>query len=129
MSEKVDGNKLLQGYEGNFSDSGFWDKVKDVALKAGAKVIYYALLLYYTATADTTSTTDKIMIFSALGYFILPIDLVPDFIPIAGYADDLAALIACYVKVTANITPEIRKQADGKMKEWFPDVDTKKLIE
>ncbi|MBQ2322247.1 MAG: hypothetical protein II375_06790 [Bacteroidales bacterium] len=56
MSEKVDGNKLLRGYEGSFSDSGFWDKVKEVAKKAGAKVIYYALLLYYTSTAASTST-------------------------------------------------------------------------
>lgn len=69
------------------------------------------------------------MFFSALGYFILPVDLVPDFIPVVGFTDDLAALIACYVKVSQNVTPEIRSKADVKMREWFGGVDTTKLIE
>ena len=69
------------------------------------------------------------MIFSTLGYFILPVDLVPDFIPVVGFTDDLAALIACYVKVSPNVTPEISSKADVKMREWFGGVDTTKLIE
>lgn len=69
------------------------------------------------------------MIFSALGYFILPVDLVPDFIPVVGFTDDLAALIACCVKVSQIVTPEIRSKADVKMREWFGGVDTTKLIE
>lgn len=129
MSEKVDGNKLLKGYEGSFSDSGFWDKVKDVAKVAGAKVIYYALLLYYTSMAKSTSSADKLMIFSALGYFILPVDLVPDFIPGIGFTDDFAALFACYKTVKRNVTHEIRGKADVKMREWFGYVYTTKLIE
>ena len=37
----------IEKYQGNYSESGFWNKVKKVALKAGAKVIYVALILYY----------------------------------------------------------------------------------
>lgn len=127
MAEKIDGNKLLIGYEKNFSEKGFWDKLKDAAVKAGAKAIYYALLLYYTAMADSTSLKDKVMIFSALGYFILPVDLIPDILP-GGYADDMAALIACYKLVAKNITPAVEVEAKAKMNEWFGEDEIKKLM-
>lgn len=45
-NQEIDGKKLLTGYDDNYSENGFWDKIADVALKAGEKVIYYALLLY-----------------------------------------------------------------------------------
>ena len=117
--QPIDGNKLLIGYENHYSESSFWDKIMSVAKKAGEKVIYVALLLYYTALADTTPTTAKITIYSAIGYFILPTDLIPDAIPIVGFTDDAAALLACYKAVKDNITPEIESLAVKKTKEWF----------
>lgn len=126
-NQEIDGNKLLVGYDDNYSENSFWDKIADVALKAGEKVIYYALLLYYTATADTTPSSQKIMIWSALGYFILPVDLIPDIIPVVGFTDDLAALVACYKTVKANITPAIQQQAKAKLEEWFGIVDDDKI--
>lgn len=126
-NQEIDGKKLLVGYDDNYSENSFWDKIADVALKAGEKVIYYALLLYYTATADTTPTSQKVMIWSALGYFILPVDLIPDVIPVVGFTDDLAALVACYKTVKANITPAIQQQAKAKLEEWFGIVDDDKI--
>ena len=129
-NQKIDGTKLLTGYEGDYSESGFWDKVKEVALKAGKKVIFYALLLYYTATSDSTPAGAKAIIWSALGYFILPVDLIPDAIPVVGFTDDLAALVACYKAVKENITPQIESQANRKMNEWFgiSETETKRLL-
>lgn len=126
-NQNIDGNKLLKGYDDNYSETGFWDKVAEVALKAGEKVIYFALLLYYTATADTTPTSQKVMIWSALGYFILPVDLIPDLLPVVGFTDDLAALVACYKTVMANITPAIQQQAKDKMEEWFGVVSDERI--
>jgi uncharacterized membrane protein YkvA (DUF1232 family) len=95
----------------------------NVAKKAGAKVVYCALLLYYVLKSSSVPTEDKLIIIGALGYFILPLDLIADFIPIAGYTDDLAALIACYKAVKNNITPEIKQQAQNKYSEWFDNSD------
>ena len=84
----------LQRYQPRFNERGFWNKVKKVAIKAGAKLIYVALILYYELTDPTVSVKGKSIIIGALGYFILPVDLIPDAIPVAGYTDDLAALMA-----------------------------------
>ncbi|MCQ2204366.1 MAG: DUF1232 domain-containing protein [Bacteroidales bacterium] len=125
--QKFDGQQMLIGYDKNYSEKGFWDKLKDVALKAGQKVIYYALLLYYTATSNSTPTEAKILIYSAIGYFILPMDLVPDWIPAVGFTDDAAALFACYRTVASHVTKDIEKMAESKLSEWFGKVDHNEL--
>ena len=115
-------NNILQ-YQSRFSDSSFWDKVKKVALKAGAKLIYVALILYYELTDPTVSLKEKSVIIGALGYFILPLDLIPDTIPVAGYTDDLAALMAAYWYVRAHLTPDVIQRAQNKFVELLGDID------
>ena len=82
----------IEKYSGHFSEESLWDKMVRVARKAGMEVIYGVLLLYYVLASKTTSTSDKAKIVGALGYFILPLDLVPDALPLVGYTDDLAAI-------------------------------------
>ena len=93
------------------------------------KVIYYVLLLYYVLMDENTPWEQKGIIIGALGYFILPIDLIPDFIPVAGYADDVAALTACIKTVVDNITPWIKQRAVQKLTDWFVDVEYSKVEE
>ncbi len=113
----------LQQYQPRFSDKGFWNKVKRVALKAGARLIYVALILYYELTDPTVSVKEKSIIIGALGYFILPVDLIPDAIPVAGYTDDLAALMAAYGYVRAHLTPVVIQRAQNKFVELFGDIN------
>lgn len=120
--------KDYETYQGSFSAAKFWGKIKGVAKKAGVKVIYVALILYYELTDPDIDTKEKAVIIGALGYFILPIDLIPDTIPVAGFTDDLAALIAAYKFVEHNITPEIKTKAKTKLAEWFGDVDENEII-
>ena len=44
-----------------------------------------------------------IAIVSALLYFVSPIDLIPDFIPVAGYSDDVAVILVCWQYVKKDI--------------------------
>ena len=107
----------------NYSDDAFWAKVKRFAKKAGSKVIYLALVLYYALSSPKTPAWAKTVIISALAYFIFPIDLIPDTIPVVGFADDLAALAAAYKAVKVCVTPEVIAQAKAKAHEWFGEVD------
>ena len=116
-------------YQEHYSESGLFEKIGKVCKKAGIKAIYYVLLLYYVLMDGNTSLKDKGIIIGALGYFILPIDLIPDFIPVAGFADDLAALTAGLHTVKANITPTVRKKAVQKLYDWFVDIDYNKVEE
>lgn len=111
----------LTKYEKHYSEESLVDKIAKVAKKAGIKVIYAALLLYYVLKNPLTSKGDRAKILGALGYFILPIDILPDTIPIVGYTDDLAALTWAIYAVAKNVTPEIKAQAKAKLKEWFKE--------
>lgn len=112
----------------NYSDDAFWAKVKHFAKKAGAKVIYFALLLYYALSSPKTPKWAKTVIISALAYFICPIDLIPDTIPIVGFTDDLAALAAALKAVDTCITSDVKANAKAKLGEWFGYVDEAELV-
>ena len=72
------------------------------------------LTLYYVLRSPSVSTADKAKIYGVLGYFILPFDIVPDLLPMVGYADDISALFWVVNVVWKNITPEVRDQARAK---------------
>lgn len=114
-------------YEKHYSEDSLKDKILKVAKSAGAKIIYGVLVLYYILQSDNVSTADKAKICGALGYFILPVDLIPDFIPVAGYTDDLAAIIWALYSVKKNVTPEIKQKAKDKLKDWFDEIDEEEL--
>ena len=105
----------FDAYRSYFSDPNLWSKLKNVAKKAGVKVVYSALVLYYVTRDPKVPTSEKLKIFGALGYFILPIDLIPDSVIALGFTDDLAALAWAIYAVTEFITPEIEAQAEAKL--------------
>ena len=106
-------------YTNYFTDSKFWEKMKEVAKKVGLKVTSYALILYYVLEKDEVPLKDKIIITGALGYFILPIDLIPDFIPIAGYTDDVAGMLFAIKKCMNYVDDEIKEKVSAKLVFWF----------
>jgi uncharacterized membrane protein YkvA (DUF1232 family) len=124
--EKDQQDMNLKKYEKEYSESELWKKIGEVAKMAGLRVIYYVLLLYYSLQSDTVTLKEKALIIGALGYFILPVDLVPDFIIGLGYGDDAAALVAV-VKMLENLNDDIKSQAKNKLREWFEDFDEKDL--
>lgn len=102
-------------YRTSYSSTRLSEKIRNCALKAGAKVIEYVLILYYTAIDPNTPNKDKAIIYSVLGYFILPLDAIPDGIPLIGFTDDVSALIWGCAAVAKNITLQIREKAQNKV--------------
>ena len=111
--------KVGEGYEGNYSDDDFWDKVKKFAKKAGESVLEPALKMYYAAKYEDTPIWAKTTIFGALGYFILPIDAIPDVLPGVGFTDDLAVLAAAVAAVAAHIKDSHVDEARETLRRWF----------
>ncbi|VAW15936.1 hypothetical protein MNBD_BACTEROID01-986 [hydrothermal vent metagenome] len=110
-------------YSKYYSEESLWEKIRRYSKKAGAKVVYVVLLLYYIMVSKDVSLKTKALIAAALGYFIFPMDAIPDLSPLIGFSDDLGVLLFALSQVSGNITPEIKSQARKKMNEWFgPDI-------
>ncbi len=62
----------------------------------------------------------RVTVLAALTYLLVPIDLIPDLLPVAGFSDDLVALTALLGLCRNHITPEIRQRAQRRLERWFP---------
>ena len=112
-------NINLEDYAQYFNDSKLWKKLKKVAQKAGCKAVYYVLVLYYVSRDPSVPRSLKLKVLGALGYFILPLDFIPDVILALGFTDDLAALAWALFTMRKYITPEIERKARERLREWF----------
>jgi uncharacterized membrane protein YkvA (DUF1232 family) len=116
-----------QKYTKAYSETKLFEKILKFAKAAGIKIIYIALILYYTLQKSTTPMWAKSMIVGALGYFILPIDFIPDFIPFVGYTDDLSALAGALVAVAMYVDEEVKQKSKEKLNVWFGKIDVTEL--
>lgn len=82
----------------------FWAKVK----KFGSKVPFAtdAVAMYFALLDHRTSKRHKAIIGAALVYWLMPFDVVPDFIVSAGQLDDLTVIAAALLQVRRSVRPE-----------------------
>jgi uncharacterized membrane protein YkvA (DUF1232 family) len=104
-----------------YSEESLWAKIKQFAQIAGKELIEKVLILWHTLKDKDTPAWAKGTIVAALGYFIAPLDMIPDIVPAAGYSDDLGALALALVAVAAHIKESHRQKAKEMLKRWFPE--------
>ncbi len=96
------------------------DKLRPWALKAGRVATRPLLQFYYVMDDDNTSTLDRVLIYAAIFYTILPMDLIPSVIyKFLGVLDDGVAMLYVYNKIKDKITPEINAKVEDTLNEWF----------
>lgn len=105
-------------YKKNYSEEGFWDKLASFAKKAGKEVVINVLKLYYAMVMGKATPQQVAVIIGALGYFISPIDAIPDMLP-GGFVDDAGVIAAAVATLTCCNDPEVVRAATAKAKEWF----------
>ncbi len=121
--------KIIEKYKGRFSEIKLWSKLKRFARQAGVKTVYTVLLLFYAFKRKDTPKWAKNIIIGLLGYFLAPIDAVPDLTPFIGLTDDLSLLSVGLVTVAGYINKEVKQQAREKLKALFGEYDPNELIE
>lgn len=119
----------FKNYIGKFSVRGFWQKLGAYAKQAGIKTVYSSLLLFYAYRRKETPPWAKNIIFGTLGYFLAPIDAIPDLSPIIGYTDDIGVLSFGLVTIASYINQEVRENARERLKKWFGEYDPKAIEE
>ena len=96
------------------------DKLRPWALKAGRVATRQLLQFYYVMDDDNTSTLDRVLIYAAIIYTILPMDFIPSVIyKFLGILDDGVAMLFVYKKIKDKITPEINAKVEDTLNEWF----------
>ncbi len=106
--------------KGDSMDISMWTR-----LKAWARRMKRDTLALYLARRDPRVPWHaKAMAMVTAAYALSPIDLIPDFIPVLGYLDDLI-LLPLFIYVTIRLIPpdimvELRAQADQRLSEIRP---------
>ena len=118
-----DVNSLLERVKG-VDWSGKINKLMDMlrpwALKAGRAASRPLLQFYYVMFDASTSTLDRVLIYAAIIYTILPMDLVPRAVfKFLGVLDDGVAMLYVYKKIKNRITPAINAKVEDTLNEWF----------
>lgn len=96
------------------------DKLRPWALKAGRVTTRPLLQFYYVMDDDNTSTLDRVLIYAAIIYTIIPMDFLPRAVfKFLGVLDDGVAMLYVYKKIKDKITPEINARVEDTLNEWF----------
>lgn len=87
----------------------FWAKLKRV----GSQIPFAEDLVaaFYCAMDPATPRRVKLILLGAIAYFIMPMDAIPDILPLFGFADDAAVLATAITQVAGSITEEHRERA------------------
>ena len=114
-------------YSNKFTKGEFVEKISRIAKRAGAKLVYAALVLFYTLQSDKVTLKDKAIIIGALGYLLSPLDVIPDAIPIAGLSDDLGVLIFVLQKIWGEVNEDVKEKARAKLSQWFDEDEIEEI--
>jgi uncharacterized membrane protein YkvA (DUF1232 family) len=112
-------------YQSAYTPTRFWRKLGPGAKGIGRFALEKALYLYYAVQNPATPKWARRVMYGALGYFIFPLDAVPDLAPLIGYTDDLTVMAAALATVAFYITPEVKAQAHEKLDHWFGSTPAK----
>ena len=115
-------NSNKEVFEAEVLESSVIDEgvLKKILLRAGRVIAQPALEGLELIMDNSTPPQVRISIVGALTYLIVPVDLIPDFIPASGFSDDLVALTAVISLWRHHITPEIKLRAKSKLDKLFP---------
>lgn len=111
MGQNFDFEKMTAGKEEQYSDKKFKKKFTNIGGGLGKKAMQAAATLYVALRSPDMPKSNKLIVLGALGYFILPFDLIADFLPLVGLTDDAFVILTALGKVYLSITDEMKLEA------------------
>lgn len=117
----------MSKYAEDYSENDFWSKSKSAVKKLGIQTLYKALQLYYVAKDPNCPPRIKAAILATLGYFISPMDLIPDITPVVGFSDDIIAISFALTMAQLYITEEIKLMAKERLADIFGNAVLKEI--
>jgi len=105
----------MSDFSDYFSFEQLMEKVNGLSGGSCCELIRKALTLYVLFSSDEVSASIKVLIVAALGYFICPLDAIPDVIPVLGYSDDLSVMAVLLSQLDDLVTPAIEGEVESMM--------------
>lgn len=121
MNEKFEFDQMINNKEQHYSEKGFLNKIASTGGKLGSKALHAAATLFVALKSDEMPKSSKLIVLGALGYFILPFDLVADFLPLVGLTDDVFVITAALAKVLMSITDDMKADAETLLRDKLGD--------
>jgi uncharacterized membrane protein YkvA (DUF1232 family) len=75
------------------------------------------LAAWYCTRDPATPRRVRVTLMLALGYFVLPVDAIPDILPLLGFTDDAAVIAAAIAAVAGSISDLHRAKAQETLKD------------
>jgi uncharacterized membrane protein YkvA (DUF1232 family) len=106
----INNEEQLEKHAEHYSDKKFLAKSKSVGKDLGFKALSAATTLFAALKSNEMSKGNKLIVLGALGYFIFPLDLIADLLPLVGLSDDTFIILAALAKVYPSITDEMKDE-------------------
>lgn len=116
-------------YRKRFSKKKLADKINKSFGSLGQKLVYSVLLMFNAFKNNGTPSWAKNIIIGALGYFLSPIDAIPDLSPFLGYTDDIGILSFGLVTIACYITDDVRSKSVVQLRKFFGEIDEEIIAE
>jgi uncharacterized membrane protein YkvA (DUF1232 family) len=129
MNDDQKFEKMIDGKEEHYSDKKFLSKLKSNGTGLGYKALKAAATLYVALKSPDMSKANKLILAGALGYFILPFDVIADFLPMVGLTDDIFVIVTALSKVYFAITDEMKEEASQLIDKKFGKEQVEELKE
>lgn len=100
-------------------ETSIWSQVVGMVRSAGEAVALEAAKAWHVAQDTATPAHVKAVLYGALAYLVLPVDAVPDVVPVVGFTDDVAALGAALYAANTWVTEETLKRARASVRAIF----------
>jgi uncharacterized membrane protein YkvA (DUF1232 family) len=122
--------KNIKQYIEHYDESELFSMLKVAGKKIGSQVVLYVLIMVTLISDSRIPMKVRIVFMAAIGYLILPTDLVADILPIIGFTDDIAFLTYVVSNASEYITPEVKDRAKVKMGKWIDnEAEDAELVE
>lgn len=90
-------------------EEGFWTKIRRTLGRIPFS--QEAVAAYYCAVDEETPAYVRAVLLAALAYFVVPADVIPDFIAGLGFTDDASVLLTAITAIGGNLKPRHHEQA------------------
>ena len=105
----------MSNYKAYFSAESLIKKINSLSGGGYCELIKKALTLYVLLIDGEVPASVKLLIIASLGYFICPVDVIPDVLPVVGYSDDLSIIATLLSQLESFVSLKVKSEVQSLM--------------